>query len=163
MKQRFYALLFIAIAAIPLAVYAATQTTNMQLYKPTVGSDTDAWGGYLNTNFDIIESWVSKWGGQTTVATPANATYPIILNAPFDGAITKVYAKTDSGTCTVTVKINGVALGGTANSATSAKSTQTHGSTNSFVAGDAITFTVSANSSASNLQVQIYGMRTSDD
>ena len=31
-------------------------TTNLSMTKPTVGGDGDAWGGYLNTNLDTIDS-----------------------------------------------------------------------------------------------------------
>lgn len=151
------------LAFLPFAAFAATQTTNVGLYKPTPGGDTDIWGEYINTNADTLESWLMVWDAQSTIATVDNATYPLVLHMPFAGTITKVYAKTDSGTATVTVKINGVALGGTANSVTSTKSTQTHGSSNTVAAGDAVTFTVSSNSSAQNLQVQVHGVRTSDD
>lgn len=32
-----------------------TTTSNLALYKPTVGGDTDAWGGYLNSNADVLD------------------------------------------------------------------------------------------------------------
>lgn len=140
-----------------------TTTTNVGLNKPTVGGDTDVWGTSLNANADTLEAWLMVWDAQVTIAVPTNATYPMILYAPFDGTITAIRTKTDSGSCTVTGKINGVALGGTANSATTSLQSQAHASSNSFSAGDALTFTVSSNSSATNLQVQFHGTRTSDD
>lgn len=143
--------------------FAATQTTNVGLNKPTVGGDADTWGTSLNANADTLEAWLSVWDAQATIAVPTNATYPMILYAPFDGTITAVRAKCDSGTITVTGKIDGVALGGTANSVTNTTSSQAHASSNSFSAGGALTFTTSSNSSCVNLQVQFHGTRTSDD
>lgn len=143
--------------------FAATQTTNVQLYKPTVGGDADVWGSRLNDNADTLESWLSVWDAQATIAVPTNTTYPMILYAPFDGTTTAVRAKCDSGSITVTGKIDGVALGGTANSVTTTTSSQAHASSNSFSAGDALTFTTSSNASCVNLQVQFHGTRTSDD
>jgi len=35
-------------------------TTNLGLTKPTVGGDTDAWGGYLNNDLDYIDAMFSK-------------------------------------------------------------------------------------------------------
>ena len=40
-----------------------TTTTNYSWNKPTVGSDEDAWGGYLNGNWDSVDTLL---GGVTT-------------------------------------------------------------------------------------------------
>lgn len=34
----------------------ATTTTNYSWNKPTVGGDEDAWGGYLNGNWDDLDT-----------------------------------------------------------------------------------------------------------
>lgn len=44
-----------------------TTTTNLSLYKPTVGGDTDAWGGYLNDNFDDLDAIFKDDGTGTSV------------------------------------------------------------------------------------------------
>lgn len=159
-KLTLFALVLIFNANIALA---ATQTTNVQLYKPTVGGDTDVWGERLNDNADTLEAWLMLWDAQVTIATPSNATYPVVLYTPFSGTVTAVRAKCDSGSVTVTGKIDGTSLGGTANSVTTTTSSQTHASSNSFTAGKALTITTSSNSSCTNLQVQFHGTRTSDD
>ena len=40
-----------------------TTTTNYSWNKPTVGGDEDAWGGYLNGNWDSVDTLL---GGVTT-------------------------------------------------------------------------------------------------
>mgnify|MGYP003393929769 CR=1 FL=1 len=147
----------------PWLAFAATTTTNLGLKKPTPGGDTDVWGEHLNDNADVLEAWVMLWDAQATIATPDNLTYPRILYSPFAGTVTAVRAKCDSGTATVTGKLNAVALGGTANSVTSTTSSQAHSSSNTFTVGQPQTFTVSSNASCTNLQVQFHGVRTSDD
>lgn len=160
--MRILATILVWLTFAPFA-FAATQTTNVQLYKPTPGGDTDVWGERLNDNADVLESWLMVWDAQATVATVSNATYPMILYAPFAGTVTAVRTKCDSGTVTVTGKINGVSLGGTANSTTSTTSSQAHASANSFTVGQPLTFVTSSNASCVNLQVQFHGIRTSDD
>ena len=52
-------------------------TTNYGWTKPTVGSSTDAWGGYLNTDLDGIDSTVFTVSGVANAAqTTANAALP---------------------------------------------------------------------------------------
>jgi hypothetical protein len=44
-----------------------TTTTNLGLYKPVVGGDTDQWGGYLNDNFDDLDAIFKSDGTGTSV------------------------------------------------------------------------------------------------
>lgn len=94
------------------------------------------------------------------IESPEDKTYPILINVPFAGAIASITTKSSSGTCTLTGKINGVALGGTANSVSTTEQEQTHSTTNAFVAGDDISLTVSSNSSCAMLSVTIKYTRT---
>lgn len=69
-------------------------------------------------------------------------------NVPFPGTAKKVTTICASGTVTATVKINSTALGGTANSVSSAENIQTHSTSNTWVAGDDIKITFASNSMA---------------
>ena len=57
-------------------------TTNYGWIKPTVGSSTDAWGGYINTDLDGIDTTVfgmlSKAGGTMTGALTVSQTAGIV-------------------------------------------------------------------------------------
>lgn len=94
------------------------------------------------------------------VETVANQDYVLSYDMPFAGTITTLRAKTESGTCTVTGYINGVALGGTACSAATTADEQAHASANAYSKGDEIKITVTSNSSAIDLEVTFYGTRT---
>lgn len=82
-----------------------------------------------------------------------DGTYSLALNTPFAITISAVTTRCDTGTCTATVKINGVSLGGTANSVSSSESTQAHTTANAAVSGDDITLVISSNSSCENMRL----------
>jgi len=115
--------------------------------------------GYTVTNLNDgyrYKKGASTWAAVTVVdkvtgqiATVANQDYTLLLNAPWPGTITHTTMKSDSGTCTATVKVNGSAISGTANSVSSTRSIQSH--TQTFAAGDDITMTISSNSSCLGL------------
>ena len=46
---------------------ANTFTTNLNLTKPEVGADTDAWGGHLNTDLDTLDGIFAAAGTGTSV------------------------------------------------------------------------------------------------
>jgi hypothetical protein len=94
------------------------------------------------------------------VATAADTDYVIWYDAPYAGTVNTVRTKTSSGTCTVTGKINTTALGGTANSASTVAQEKNHTSSNTFVKGDVLKYTVSGNAAALNLAVTFYCTRT---
>jgi len=95
------------------------------------------------------QSWLIEY--------PDNKDYRVVINAALARTITGVTTRSSTGTCTVTVKINTTALGGTANSVTTTESTQAHSSANALAVGDDIVLTVSANSSAENVSVTLIG------
>ncbi len=95
------------------------------------------------------------------VTTVADQDYVLWYDAPFAGAVTKIRTESVSGTCTLTGKVNTTALGGTANSVSSTAQEQSHSSTNTFVKGDKIQFTISSNSSCLTMAVSFYMTRTS--
>lgn len=89
------------------------------------------------------------------IETPANKDYRVVVKAPFAGTINETTTISASGTCTATFKVNTTALGGTANSVSNSEQSQTHSSSNTFVAGDDIVITVSSNSSCSMMSFSI--------
>jgi hypothetical protein len=99
------------------------------------------------------QTWEQSW----LIEFPDNKDYRVVVNSALARTITGVTTRSSSGTCTLTVKINTTALGGTANSVTSTESTQAHTSANAVAVGDDIVFTVSANSSAENVSVTLTG------
>ena len=56
-------------------------TTTYSFAKPTVGDDEDVWGGYLNGNFDTLESLLKG----TTALTAINVTGNITVGGNVDG------------------------------------------------------------------------------
>jgi hypothetical protein len=94
------------------------------------------------------------------IPTIADGDYRLIINLPFGGSINETTTRSTAGTATATFKINTTALGGTANSVSSTQQSQTHSSSNTFVAGDDIVLTISSNSSCVNLSLTIKFTRT---
>jgi hypothetical protein len=90
-----------------------------------------------------------------TIAAPTDQAYTIVLKAPADITITETTTKSSAGTCTATFAIDGVNLGGTANSVSTTEQIQAHASANAVAAGETITLTVSSNSSCENLDFTI--------
>jgi hypothetical protein len=86
--------------------------------------------------------------------------YTIWQNVPFAGTITRTVTKASTGTCTLTVKINTNAVGGSAHSVTSSESAINRTTSNTFVAGDDLVLTVSANSLCENMAVSVDYTRT---
>jgi hypothetical protein len=106
-------------------------------------------------NITVIGGHVTVISGfMRFVETVADQDYTVVLEALQPGIITDVVSQCSSGTCTVTGKINGVALGGTANSVSSTKQKQVHTTSNSFSIFDKISFTVSSNSSCIDMDIQ---------
>ncbi|MFA5952247.1 MAG: hypothetical protein WC807_18420 [Hyphomicrobium sp.] len=95
--------------------------------------------------------------GHWLIPEPEDKTYTVIQKAADDFTITEVTTRCTTGTCTVTVQINGTPLGGTANSASSTEQSQSHSSANAVAAGDTVAIVVSSNSSSEMLTVDIAG------
>lgn len=94
------------------------------------------------------------------IASPSDKSYKIAVKMAHGGTITETTTISVSGTCTATFKINSTALGGTANSVSSAEQSQSHASNNVFSAGDDIVLTVSSNSSCADMSFSIKYTRT---
>lgn len=141
----------------------ATTTTNMGLIKPAVNSatDEDLWGGQWNDNADTVEAWVTREQMHGGIEYPVNKTYRLVQYMRHAGTITETHTQCSSGTCTATFKINGVALGGTANSVSSVENSQAHSTSNTFSAGATITVEITSNSACEDLSFTIEYTRTS--
>lgn len=100
---------------------------------------------------------LQKAFGSWLITDPEDKDYPVIVGAGMALTITTVTTKTSAGTATVTVKINGTPLGGSANSASTTKSTESHSSDNVVSVGDDVTITVSNTSGAEDLSITIAG------
>lgn len=94
------------------------------------------------------------------IASPSDKSYTLALKMAHAGTITETTTISVSGTCTATFKVNSTALGGTANSVSSAEESQAHAATNTFVAGDDIVLTISSNSSCADMSFSIKYTRT---
>ena len=89
------------------------------------------------------------------IEAPDDGDYIFAQKIPHAGTITKIVTMCDSGTCTLTGKINTTALGGTANSVSSTEQEQSHGSANNFSENDDLRITISSNSSCTNMRVMV--------
>lgn len=97
-----------------------------------------------------------------------NKNIDLIISSSYALTITKIKTVASSGTCTVTGKIAttyGGAytnLGGTANSASTTLTSQTHSTNNSLTVDDSFRLTITSNSSCTDLTIQVEATRTLD-
>lgn len=89
------------------------------------------------------------------IDAPSDGDYMLSRNLPVGITVQSITTKSASGTCTLTGYINATPLGGTANSVSSAETTQAHGSANVASAGDDVKLTVSNNSSCVGLEITV--------
>ncbi len=78
-----------------------TTTTNYSFQKPTIGGDDDAWGGYLNNNWDSVDSLLSG-GTQVDGIDMVNAIVGAASIA-VDGAVTETVEALSGNSPTITV------------------------------------------------------------
>ncbi len=89
------------------------------------------------------------------ILAPANKDYRLLINAPAAITVNSVTTISASGTCTATLKIGAVALGGAANAVSSSQQSQAHTTANEINAGDDLTLTVSANAACVDLSYTV--------
>ena len=89
------------------------------------------------------------------MVAPQNQTYKLVVKIAHDGTIHETTTICATGTATATFQINGVALGGTANSVSTTEQSQAHTSSNTFVAGDDIEVVISASASIADMSFNI--------
>lgn len=130
--------------------YATAGTEIRRVYH------SGAWANYVQLPFSATQ----PFGMSMFIETVADQDYIFAIKMPFAGTITETTTKCTSGTATATFKINTTALGGTANSVSSAEQSQAHASSNTFAEGDDIIVTMSANSSCAKASLNIKGTYT---
>jgi hypothetical protein len=79
-----------------------TYTTTYNFAKPTVGDDEDLWGGYLNGNFDTLESLLKG----TTALTAIDVTGNITVGGTVDGRDIAVNIPASLGTAGQVLTVN---------------------------------------------------------
>lgn len=94
------------------------------------------------------------------IETAANKDYMLGIKIPFGFKVTQITTRSEAGTCTLTGKINTTALGGTANSVSTAEQSQDHTTSNIGAAGDDIVVTISGNSGCTGLIIGVVFDRT---
>ena len=110
------------------------------------------------TNVAIVTQTV---GASFVFKFPEDETVRLIIKSPFAFTITETTTRTEVGTATCTFAIDGVSLGGTANSASTSEQSQSHSSANVMSAGNDLTVAFSSTSSdCENLSITIAGTRT---
>lgn len=101
-------------------------TTNLNLTKPTVGGDTNVWGGYINGNSDTVDGIFADAGNGTSVG----------LNVGSGKTLTVGGTLTSSGSASFSnIDVNGGAIDGTpigANTTSTGAFTQVSASTAFF-------------------------------
>ncbi len=128
---------------------AVSDTFRLSLAGLSLSVDTIADGSRLT--FVQLKGARGRDGFTGIIEEPDDKDYNLVLRAPYAGEISKVTTQSSSGTCTLTIEINGTPLGGTANSVSTTETDQDHTTANTFVEGDTITWAVSSNSNCDDL------------
>ena len=100
----------------------------------------------VDTGLDTKATKAQDEYGSWTLVFPVDGTETLALNLAYGVTWTKVTTKTKVGTATVTINIDGVPLGGTANAASTSQQEQAHTSANVAAAGADITATLASTS-----------------
>lgn len=134
----------------------------LPLPNPDALQDKDKW---VSTTFYRFLSSIENRLRKTDrilrfIDTATNATYSIELSAPYGYTITKTLAKCISGTCTLTLKINGTAIDGGDHSVSSTLSQIDRTSANTVNVENTVTATIASNSSCIGLVISLEYIRT---
>lgn len=116
-------------------------------------------GFYTGTRFSVVHEVQETPLSKSPIEVVRNKTYVIEEKMTYPGRITETTTKCLSGTCTATFYINGVALGGAANSVSGSRQSQAHTSANEFVAGDTISMTITSNAACLDLAYTVTVVR----
>jgi len=124
----------------------ASTTSNLALYKPSVGGDTDAWGTQLNANMDILDNAATLAGTQTLTNKTISGSSNTITNLSLTTAVTGTLPVANGGTGGTTHTANNVLLG----NGTSAFQTVAPGTTGNVLTSNGTTWTSTAPTSGSS-------------
>jgi len=105
----------------------------------------------------VIPRVTQPHGEHVTIDYAENRAYTVVQFSERAWKVTGVAAKCSTGSCTVTVAVDGVNLGGGSNSVTTTESVVTHSTSNTVAAGATIVVTVSSNLAAELVAVSIVG------
>lgn len=94
-----------------------------------------------------------------TIAFPTNQAYAIEISAPFGYTIKNVKTQSTSGTCTLNITINAVALGGGTNAVSNSVVAVTHTSANIVAITNILTANITANAACVGLVAVIEYVR----
>jgi hypothetical protein len=138
---------------------------NMTTSSGKISDAAYNWFRSLGQNLASAVSGVSDLNGEVIVMDfaiehPLNQDYPLELSAPYGYTISRVDSQCIAGSCTATIKIGGVALGGGGNSVSTTLQTINHTSANVMAAAGSSVVTVSANSSCDRLKLTIWTTRS---
>jgi len=112
-------------------------TTNLNLTKPTVGGDTNVWGGYINGNSDTVDGIFADAGNGTSVG----------LNVGSGKTLTVGGTLTSTGSASFSnIDVNGGAIDGTPIGASST-------STGAFTTVSASTSLSTSNTTNGNVNI----------
>jgi len=122
-----------------------------------------SWGdakAALDAYFDPQYAPISHTHSVNQMATwnllsPANGDYTLIQKAERAMTVTSVVTQSASGSATFTFKIDGVSLGGSANSVSTSEQSQSHSTANVLPIGGKLTLTVSSNSACQKAAIQV--------
>lgn len=121
-------------------------------------NDTDI--ATINTTLATLATKAQSWEQSFFFEYPENKSYRMVVNSEIGRTITRMTTICTTGTATVKGLIDGVDLGGTANSVSTSEQSQTHSSANVVHVGDNIAIVFSSVSSCENVTVTIAGTLT---
>lgn len=129
---------------------------------PILKGSRDTWGNILNTILTTAVDVDTRQQATYHIIGLENKTYTLEMRSRFDFDIEDIVHKTNAGTCTIAIKINGVDVAGLgAVSVTSTENITASTGSKAVVAGDDVTLVVSALSGVTDLIINVWHNRKS--
>jgi hypothetical protein len=130
----------------PSGTYGTVRARLNALELGLGGSIIMGGGGSAGTGADYLSGMIE---------TPTDKEYFLTTEIPYDGYIYSISTKSSTGSCTLTTKINGIAVGGTPNAVSTTEVTEYTSAPNEFFVGDTLTVEVSGNASCADLSFTV--------